>query len=240
MDKKFRIGVQEGRGAVDVAIFCCVALLAVVAAVLIWERSASSGPPLTLRPTLPLVETPVPTQGLEQADLVATDVALALTATAQAQQLAETSTATPPLCPAKDGGCDPLAVTNLQEREDAWVNGTGISLQVRDTNQCGRPLWYNESGIAEGANYAFDLPEGWVAVTASVSAQVHPDGGSATDYTGGPVIVVFGPWQGAIGLYEGAVRVYPEEWVQNALDSEVMPIQRAQVGNPNLQPIRIP
>ncbi len=145
---------------------------------------------------------------------------------------APTSVATNAAAPttvAQTGKCDPLAVTSLPVRPDAVVNGTKVTLQVRDLNDgCERPLFYNETGVGKGANYAFDMPLGWTVITASASAEVQREGNTAKQFLGCPIVVVEGPFKGGIGLYEGALRVVPKEWADNLLKDEVVPIQSAQ------------
>lgn len=133
------------------------------------------------------------------------------------------------------GKCDPLAVTDLSSREDAVVNGTKVTIQVRDLTQgCERPLWYNETGIQKGANYTLDVPKGWAAIIACVSVEVKREGKPAKSFLDTPFLVIQSPFKGEIGVYEGAVRIIPEEWLAALIDS-VLPIQRLQTHKPNLQ-----
>lgn len=134
-----------------------------------------------------------------------------------------------------DGGlCDVMAITDLSPRPDANVNGVAVRLQVRDRNDCARPLFYNETGVAAGQNYKVNLPKGWSLVTASISVEVQREGGKAKQYTNGPVVRVDGPFQGGVGEYEGSFGVVPTEWA-NAYVQDRLVIQRQQVKNPNLQ-----
>lgn len=132
--------------------------------------------------------------------------------------------------------CNPVDVTKLGTRADAIVNETAVRLEVRDNNLCARPLWYNETGIGKGSNYKLNLTKGWVAITASVSAEIQRDGGKPKQYKDGPVVVIRGPFIGGAGLYEGALRIVPEEWLNEVLQQTLI-IQRKQVGNPSLQSV---
>lgn len=136
------------------------------------------------------------------------------------------------------GKCDPLAVTSLSQREDAFVNGTRVTLEVRDlTSRCERPLFYNETGVKKGFNYKLEIPQGWIVITASVTAEVQRDGKSAQKFLDTPIMVIQGPFTGNVGLYEGAIRVIPFEWLDAVLMGETLPIQRLQTGKPGLMPI---
>ena len=149
---------------------------------------------------------------------------------------ADKAKATAPATAASTGPdlCDVMAITNLPARPDANINGIAVRLQVRDNDQCSRPLFYNETGIAAGQNYKVNLPKGWSVVTASVSVEVHKKGGKAKQYTNGPVVRVDGPFQGGIGEYEGSFGVVPTEWADAYVNNR-LPIQRQQTKNPNLQ-----
>lgn len=129
--------------------------------------------------------------------------------------------------------CDVMAITSLPARPDANVNGIPVRLQVRDTNDCTRGLFYNETGVAKGTNYTVDLPSGWSVITASVTVAVNREGGKQKDYTDTPELVINGPFKGGVGLYEGSFRVVPTEWVK-PVSEFVLPIQRAETKKPNL------
>lgn len=145
-----------------------------------------------------------------------------------------TVAATPTPEAASVNECDPMAITNLPARADASVNGIAVRLEVRDKNNCIRPLFYSETGVGKGQNYVLDLPPGWSVVTASLSAAVHREGGRQVDYTNTPELVIAGPFRGGVGLFEGSFRAVPTEWV-NEIAAEVLAIQRQQTRNPNLQ-----
>ncbi|MFA6016783.1 MAG: hypothetical protein WC744_01715 [Patescibacteria group bacterium] len=139
-------------------------------------------------------------------------------------------TATPVVSPTAAAVCQPIAITNLVDRPSATVNGTPIRLQVRDLNSCPRPLFYNETGVAQGTNYTLDLPVGWAAIIAPTTVAVHREGGTQQNYVNQEVVVIHGSFVGGAGVYEGAIRVVPEEWIDQIL-SEVLPIQEVQAGH---------
>jgi hypothetical protein len=126
-------------------------------------------------------------------------------------------------------GCveDPMAVTNFNDREAATVNGIAVEVQVR--GKCPQPLFYSATGVAKGANYMLHLPKGWVALTASVSAAVQANGGAQKDFSGCPYVVITGPFDGSVGLYEGAIRIVTSEWA-DGLTASVLPIHSQQCG----------
>lgn len=130
--------------------------------------------------------------------------------------------------------CDVLAITSLPARPDANVNGIPVRLQVRDTNACARPLWYNETGVNSGTNFRLNMPQGWSAVTASVTVEVQREGGKAQQFKDTPVVRIDGPFQGGIGEFEGSFGVVPTEWA-DAYVTDRLKIQRVQTKKPDLQ-----
>lgn len=145
----------------------------------------------------------------------------------------EKAAAATPTMTATENKSNVLAVTTLPARPDAHINGIGIALNVRDTNESARPLFYSETGVAKGQNYVLDLPAGWSVITSSVTVAVHREGGEQQDFKNTPVVVIHGPFNGGVGLYEGALRAQPEEWTK-ANSEQVLKIQREQTRNPNL------
>lgn len=145
-------------------------------------------------------------------------------------------TATLPVPTATNSGAacieDVLATTSFDNREVATVDGVPVQVQVRGS--CPQPLFYDPTGVAQGQNYKLHLPKGWSAITVSVTAAVHPDGGKQTDYLECPYLVIQGPFDGSVGLYEGAIRVVTSEWEQG-LSDQVLPIHSAQCGR-NITP----
>jgi len=125
--------------------------------------------------------------------------------------------------------CDPIAISSMIDRPDAMVNGIPVRLQVRDLNTCPRALFYNETGIAQGTNFAIDLPEGWAAISVSVTVEVQREGSAAQQYLNCPIVYTKGPFHGGFGVYEGSFRVVPIEWLQAVL-AEIIPIQSVQCG----------
>lgn len=126
-------------------------------------------------------------------------------------------------------GCQPIAITSMTDRPEAMVNGTPVRLEVRDLNSCARALFYNETGVAQGTNYDLVLPEGWAAISASVTVEVQREGSAAQQYLQCPIAYAKGPFRGGFGVYEGSFRVVPIEWLQTVL-AEIVPIQSAQCG----------
>lgn len=129
--------------------------------------------------------------------------------------------------------CDVMAITSLTARPDANVNGIPVRLQVRDTNDCTRGLFYNETGIAKGTEYDVNLPSGWSILTASLTVAVTREGGKEKDYTETPELIIKGPFKGIVGVYEGSFRVLPNEWVK-PVSEFVLPIQRGETKKPTL------
>lgn len=133
-----------------------------------------------------------------------------------------------------DSACveDPLAVTSFTDREVATVNGDPVDIQVRGS--CPQPVYYDTTGIPDpdrpgsGAqNYDLHMPVGWTAMTASTTAEIHPDGGSAQQFLECPNVIITGPFDGGVGLYEGAIRIFPTEWTEGMI-AWINPIQDAQ------------
>lgn len=184
-----------------------------------------------------LTESPSSNQGIRNGSAEASATPKPSAAAGSAAPEANPTAAPKPSAAAESGsplGCDVLAVTNLTERPGAVVNGTRVELEVRDKNQCARPLFYNETGVAKGQNYKLALPKGWTALIASLSAEVQEPNKEAKQYTNTPFLRVDGPFDGGVGVYEGAIRVEPTEWAQ-AITDQALPIQRAQTHKPDLQ-----
>jgi hypothetical protein len=141
--------------------------------------------------------------------------------------------------------CQPIAITNFADRLPSYINGIKVELQVRDLNSCARNLFYAETGIdnpntaaIEGAqNFDLKIGDQWVWIVAPTTVAVHELNGSQIDYVNQEIVVIYGPWTGGTGVYEGAVHLVPVEWVEQIL-SEILPIQTAQAGH-EIQIVRI-
>lgn len=141
--------------------------------------------------------------------------------------------------------CQPIAITNFTDRFPSYINGIKVELQVRDLNSCARNLFYAETGIdnpnttaIEGAqNFDLKIGEHWAWIVAPTTVAVHELNGSQIDYVNQEIVVIYGPWTGGTGVYEGAVHLVPVEWVEQIL-SEILPIQTAQAGH-EIQIVRI-
>lgn len=133
------------------------------------------------------------------------------------------------------GDCHDNQTSSFTYRPPLVVNGTETSIQFRDPN-CVRAVYHTETGVAIGQNYDIVVPQEWSIGLAAVSCQVHPEGGQATDYTGGPFIVIRGPWSGAVGCFEAGLHGVPTEWEYFLLEV-ILPIHRSETGKSNDQAI---
>lgn len=123
-----------------------------------------------------------------------------------------------------------IAVTT----RNAHVNGVEVDLSLFNEKDNPHELYRNATGINAGKNYKLDLPEGWSAITASLSAEIQREGGEPVANTNSPVIIIIGPFVGGAGLWEGAIYIVPTEWLK-AVSERVLVTQRQQTGKPELQ-----
>lgn len=192
-------------------------------------------PPTAAAPTAVPTTAPQPT-------VVPTAVPAAPTQVPPQATTAPTNTAVPattPVVPTGSGSCSDNGVTALSSRESLVVNGVATSVQVRDPN-CKRALFHTETGVAQGANFKLVVPKGWSMGISAVSCQVAQDGKKPVDFTGGPFLVIRGPWNGSIGCFEAGLHGLPTEWEQNVLIEQILPIHRKETGKPTDQPIILP
>lgn len=136
---------------------------------------------------------------------------------------------TAPVAPSNGSVCveDPLATTSFTDREVASVDGIPVQVQVRGS--CPQPLFYDPTGVATGQNYDLHLPKGWVAIPLGDTMAIHPHGGVQTVLLECPLTRIDGPFDGGVGIYEGAMRITTTEWA-DGLIAQILPIHSAQCG----------
>lgn len=117
--------------------------------------------------------------------------------------------------------------------KNARVNGVDVDSSLFNEKDNPHELYRNATGINAGKNYKLDLPEGWSAITASLSAEIQREGGEPVANTNSPVIIIIGPFVGGAGLWEGAIYIVPTEWLK-AVSERVLATQRKQTGKPEL------
>lgn len=149
-----------------------------------------------------------------------------------------TQPANPNPTPGSVANCSDNQTTNLSPRDPAKIGDAVINIQFRDPN-CVRAVYHVETGVAKGQNFSLSLPKGWSLAVSAVSVQVAPNGGKPTDYTGGPFLVIRGPWSGSIGVYEAGLHLVPSEWENAVLIQQILPVHRNETKKPNDQPIYI-
>ncbi|MBF8249996.1 MAG: hypothetical protein HW400_597 [Candidatus Levybacteria bacterium] len=116
---------------------------------------------------------------------------------------------------------------------NAHVNEVEVDLSSFKEGDNPHELYYNATGINTGKNYKLNLPEGWSAITASLSAEIHREGREPVVNTNSPEMIIVGPFEGGAGLWEGAIYIVPTRWL-NTVSERVLATQRQQTGKPNL------
>lgn len=101
--------------------------------------------------------------------------------------------------------------TSFGPRDCLVVNGVKTSLEGQDVKDV-RAMYHDETGIAKGQPYTVVVPQGWSLGIFGVSAEVVAEGGKPVQYTGGPALIIRGPWKGQIGAYEAGLHGVPVEW----------------------------
>ena len=171
-----------------------------------------------------------------------TSVSVAPEQSAPPQQPEVLATEVPeaPAAPAQTANCSDNQTSSFSPRDPLIVDGVQTSIQFRDPN-CFRAVFHTETGVGIGRNFKVVVPMGWSLGISAVSCAVQADGvAKQTDYTGGPFIIIHGPWQGSIGCYEAGLHGLPSEWEQTVLIGQILPIHRSETNKPADQPIYLP
>lgn len=151
-----------------------------------------------------------------------------------------------PRGPEGAGNCFPSARTVFAPEGDANVDGTNYHADLRDLPSCIRFLGTWELGIddprtsqIEGAhNFKVRIPRGWSMVVSPTSVAVHREGGRQVDFVDGQVVIVDGPFDGGIGMYEGFAGLTLTDWVPTLADQRLV-IQRQQaIGRSNVNVVK--
>ncbi len=144
------------------------------------------------------------------------------------------------------GNCFPPARTTFALEGDANVDGTDYHADVRDLVTCVRSFGTWELGIdnpltpqVEGAhNFKVRIPRGWSMVISPTTVAVHREGGRQVDFIDGQVVIVDGPFNGGVGMYEGWAGLTVTDWAQAIADQRLV-IQRQQaIGRSNVNVVR--
>lgn len=119
--------------------------------------------------------------------------------------------------------------TNFGPRDCLVVNGVKTCLEGQDIKDV-RAMYHDETGIAKGQNYTIVVPKGWSLGIFGVSAEVTQEGGQPVQYTGGPALIIHGPWKGTVGAYEAGLHGVPAEW-ESFLTTQIFSVHKKYVPN---------